>query len=380
MIEPGACVWRAGPRRDKIDMRPMPGSPIPVAGAAIIAFAVALSASQAAPQTVPDDFVIRLDRSVCFGECPAYSVTIDAKGNVSYEGKKFVRVVGRQTDRIPVNQVAALAEAVNRIRFFELNDSYRTIRNADGTETSITDLPTTAVSVSRDGRSKQVIDYLGAPESLKQLEKQIDETAGTKRWITLDERTLRQMVRGGWTPSAEERAELFRKAIQDDDAGVMKALLENGADPNGAYYRTNTTPLMMVRSAAAARVLLDAGANPLAKSDNGETAVTRSVYYATDLTEVLLKAGAPADQPDIDGRTPLLQAACGGNAQTVKLLLDRGADPTRRPSGQSALECARQVKSYGARAFPVLDSPPFVADFDRVIALLEQALANRQRK
>jgi hypothetical protein len=79
-------------------------------------------------QTVPDDFVITLARSTCFGECPAYSVAIDAKGDVTYEGKRFVRVEGRQTDRIPVSRVAALAATVNRISFFQLDESYRVIR------------------------------------------------------------------------------------------------------------------------------------------------------------------------------------------------------------------------------------------------------------
>jgi hypothetical protein len=32
---------------------------------------------------MPDDFLITLVRTSCFGECPVYSVSIDAKGNVS---------------------------------------------------------------------------------------------------------------------------------------------------------------------------------------------------------------------------------------------------------------------------------------------------------
>jgi uncharacterized protein DUF6438 len=156
---------------------------IQIVGCGLIVFAVAMSGLHAAPQSVPDDFAIKLERSTCFGACPAYSVTIDAKGSVTYEGKKFVRVVGPQADGISVSQVTALVATVNRIGFFELNDAYRSVRNPDGTETMVTDLPTTIVSVTRDGRSKQVVDYFGAPESLKELEKQIDETARTKRWI-----------------------------------------------------------------------------------------------------------------------------------------------------------------------------------------------------
>jgi hypothetical protein len=353
-----------------------------IAGVALIAVAASSMAFSTGPQAIPDDFVITLTRSTCFGECPAYAVSVDAKGNVTYEGKKFVRVEGRQTDRVPVARVAALAATVERIRFFELDERYRFIHTPDGRAISISHRPTTFVMVTSAGRSKHIEDYIGAPESLKQLEKQIDETARTKRWITLDERTLRQMIRDGWSPSAEERSELLRKALQADDVSVIRVLLENGADPKEANYRTNTMPLMMVRSAAAARALIEAGANPLALNQIGETALSRAVYLAPDVSELLLNAGVRADQPDWYGRTPLGQAACGGNAGVVKLLLARGADPTRHPAGESALECARQSQGYeGLYPQRLIDTdPPFIKDFDTVIALLEQALAKRQRK
>jgi hypothetical protein len=162
-------------------------------------------------------------------------------------------------------------------------------------------------------------DYLGAPEGLKQLEKEIDHAARTKRWITLDELTLRQMVRDGWAPSAQERAQLLRKALHEDDVSVIKELLQNGADPNATYYGTNMTPLMIAQSSGAARALLDAGANPSARTERGVTALRQAVHFAPDLTQVLLKAGLPADQQDADGS--LLEAACVGNAGAVKLLL-----------------------------------------------------------
>jgi ankyrin repeat protein len=137
---------------------------------------------------------------------------------------------------------------------------------------------------------------------------------------------------------------------------------------------------MMVRSAAVARALIDAGANPLAQNEHGETVLSRAVYLAPDVTQLLLNAGVPPDEPNSYGRTPLLQAACAGNAGVVKLLLDRKADPTRDSAGGSALECARQGREF-ARVHPQADSgPPFLKEFDAVIALLEHALATRARR
>ena len=326
-----------------------------------------------AQQAVPGDFMIKLERTSCFGECPVYLVTIDAKGNVVYEGQKFVRVTDRQIDRIPVARVAALLETVGRIRFFDLQDKYRA---------QVTDNPTTFVTVTLNGRAKRIEDYVIAPKELKEFEKQIDEMARTKRWILLDEATLQQLVRDGWVPSAEERAELLRKAILADDVAVIKGLIENGADPNGVYNQTNTTPLMMIRSAAAARALLEAGAILSTRNQYGLTPLGRATFLAPDVTEVLLKAGAEPEAPDADGQMPLSKAACIGNAGVVKLLLQAGADPDRHFAGIAPLECARmgREQSRARQELPIEGSRPFVADFDGVITQLEQALAKRPRK
>ena len=165
------------------------------AGSIAVMVVLATTSPDVMAQAVPDDFAVKLERTACFGECPVYSVTVDAGGNVTYDGKRFVRVEGRQTDRIPASRAARLLATAERIGFFELRDRYRTIRNPDGTETTVTDLPTTVVTITRAGQSKRVEDYIGAPQGLKELEQEIDETARTTRWIRLDVPTLKQLIR-----------------------------------------------------------------------------------------------------------------------------------------------------------------------------------------
>ena len=340
-------------------------------------------ASGARATAIPDDLVITLERTGCFGECPVYTVTIDARGNVSYEGTRFVRVEGRQTDRIPLARVVSILDTAERIGFFRLRDAYRVMQNPDGSSTTATDLPAAFVTITRAGRSKRIEDYFGAPDGLKELERQIDEAAGTRRWILLDASTLAQLVRGGWQPAPAERAELFQRAVEDDEPAVVKGLIDLGADPNGSYFGTNTPPLMMVRSAAVTRVLLAAGANPNAMNDNGGTPLGWSVYLSPDVGQLLLSAGARVDGPsDRDGRTPLWRAACAGNTDLVAALLGAGADPAATASGRSALECSRDARDESGRGKPSLpdERPPYVPDFDRTIALLEQALSKSPRR
>ena len=111
------------------------------------------------------------------------------------------------------------------------------------------------MSVTRGGRIKQILDYLGAPDSLKQLEKQIDEAAGTKRWVTLDISTLRQMIRDGWSPSAADHSELLRKALQEDNVAVIKA-------PPRARRRSECHLLRDRHNGVDVKLLVERGADP----------------------------------------------------------------------------------------------------------------------
>src|SRR5688572_19820074 len=141
----------------------------------ILAFTAVSSLDAVAQQdAIPADLVIKLERTACFGTCPVYSVTIDAKGHVVFEGTQFVAAQGQHTDSIPASSVAALLATARRIGFFELQDSYRA---------AISDLPTTFVTITADGRTKRVENYFGGPQGLRELEKQIDATARTDRWI-----------------------------------------------------------------------------------------------------------------------------------------------------------------------------------------------------
>lgn len=330
---------------------------------------------------LPADAFLKLERTVCGGECPAYNVTIDAQGNVVYEGIEFVRVTGRQTARIPPSQVAAIFELADTIGFFDLEDQYRFIRNPDGTETIVTDQPTTFVTITRDGRTKRVEDYIRAPDSLRELERKIDDVTRTKQCVFLDESMLEQLARSRWTPSAEEKADLLRKAVQHDDIPILKGLLKLGADPNAGYFGTETPPLMLILSAEAARVLLDAGADPFKRNVYGGTPLGSAAHLPAEVTALLLKTGAPVDEPhDRDGRTPLWSASCAGNAGVVAVLLGAGANPATSVQGLSALNCARTERDAARLRQPSILplAPPYATDFGSVIELLE-AHANRSR-
>jgi len=343
-----------------------------------VAFAlvIGLTGSAAAQGVdVPADAVIHMQRTSCFGTCPIYAVTIDGRGAVTYDGERFVRVVGRQTARIAPSFVARLLASAERIHFFDLRDAYRGIENSDGTVTSVTDLPTTIVTITVNGRTKRVEDYVGAPDILAPFERDIDEAARTTRWVFLDEEALEALTRSGWSASGEEGATLLQQAIGRDDIAIARALIDLGADLNGPR-ENRLPPLLAARSGSMVDLLANAGADvnepPIGKVA-ARTPLMSTAYKDAGVAEALLKAGARLEDLD-EGRSALWYAACAGNWRVVTVLLRAGAN-AQGAADMSAVQCTRQARQSALnQRRTVLDrGRPTIEDFDRVIALLEGA-------
>ena len=281
---------------------------------------------------VPPDALIRLQRTSCFGSCPIYTVTIDARGTVTFDGERFVRVVGRKTMQISTSTVATLLARAERIRFFEMRDAYRVIENPDGTVGMVTDLPTKFVTVTVNGRTKRVEDYVAAPDSLAEFEREIDAAAGTKRWVFLDEDALEELTRSGWLGSSEEGATLLRQAIERDDVPIARRLIELGSDLDGPP-NNRLPPLIAARSSSMVNLLVKAGANPNERPIGGVAARTplmTTSYKDASVAEALLKAGARRRGHGRWAYRALVRRVCGQ--------LARGDGATRRRSKSSGID------------------------------------------
>jgi hypothetical protein len=136
------------------------------------------AAADASPP--PSNLEITLERTVCYGLCPAYKVTLRGDGTVLYEGDKYVKVHGKATDNVPPADVAALAKEFADAGFDKLTVP-------DPCSKGIaTDNPTNRLTVVRGGNRRTVVHYLGnqcAPPELSVLADAVDKTAHTDRWI-----------------------------------------------------------------------------------------------------------------------------------------------------------------------------------------------------
>jgi hypothetical protein len=288
------------------------------------------------------EILITLERIQGYGSKPMYKVKIHGDGSVIYEGENFVRVAGRQERKIDPAEVQGLVRAFLDIDYFGLQDGYLTIKNQDGTETSYSDQPTTKTSLSLGEKSKSVEDYIGAPEKLGDLERKIDEVAGTKRWVSIDAPTLHEEYLRGWNVRGQDAQALLHLAAQAGDAEVVKAFIDHGADVNASL--DSATLLQVARGVQVVKLLISAGADVNAPS---ETMYGAPLGYAASVGDVgsiqaLLKAGAKVNGKSFYGHTPLMHAAQSGNPDAVKALLMAGADVNAKDDeGQDALKYAR---------------------------------------
>lgn len=90
-----------------------------------------------------------------------------------------------------------------------------------------------------------------------------------------------------------------------------------------------------------AEFLLDGGADPLAKNDEGIIPLHLAVY--PEMIELFVRRGADINVRANDGRTPLIvQAAEPDSCEVMEALLKLGADSKARDKrGESALDIAK---------------------------------------
>jgi len=150
-----------------------------------------------------------------------------------------------------------------------------------------------------------------------------------------------------------------------DHLEFIRILLENGADPNhrveaNTLTRTIFTMQWFQENGATAfiragqssdtalmRLLLEYGADPLAQTALGDTALSasagigwvdgvtfeRSPGENVEAIRMLLDLGLDPNSANRDGRTPLMGAAFKGNAGVVQVLVDAGARLDIRDNG-----------------------------------------------
>lgn len=139
----------------------------------------------APPRPAPaDGFELRMQRSACYGICPAYELVIHGNGEVDFRGRSHVAVSGVQHGQADMQALAAL-RAQLADPAFDLWGSYT--RGKPGCGPWATDMPGVTIEAYVGDRWQRINHDLGcykAPAALKALERAIDTAGRSEQWVS----------------------------------------------------------------------------------------------------------------------------------------------------------------------------------------------------
>jgi ankyrin repeat protein len=236
-----------------------------------------------------------LSRTGCLGTCPSYTVEVHGDGTVLYSGGLYVAITGSHRAKISRDTVSEMVEAFRGADYFSLESEYMW---------GATDQPTYTISISIDGRSKEVVDYagqqVGMPESVEKLEKTIDRLSGVERWTKGNAETVPALTQEKFDFKSPQASEFLANVAQMGNSDAVRDLIAAGVAVS------NEPP-------------------PPRRGMTGTALESAAQRGDVEMLRALLSAGAR----DPDAKTEALKrAASAGKLDAVRLLVGSGANPT----------------------------------------------------
>lgn len=107
-----------------------------------------------------DSLFFSLERTPCFGKCPAYRINVYRSGYATYVGISHTELQGDHVGSVPPETMALLLSKAEAVGFFNMQDKY------DG---QVTDLPSTIIRVVSKDRDKKVRARHQVPAEFKEF-------------------------------------------------------------------------------------------------------------------------------------------------------------------------------------------------------------------
>lgn len=120
-----------------------------------------------------DSLFFSIERTPCFGKCPAYRIKVYRSGYATYEGISNVERLGMNLGHVGPDTMAILLKEAEAIGYFALQDSY---------DRQVTDIPSTRLRMVSGARDKSILARAGVPPELKAFALRADELLLPMAW------------------------------------------------------------------------------------------------------------------------------------------------------------------------------------------------------
>ncbi len=139
----------------------------------ILALVAVLCSCRLTKEEVDNSVVISMQKTKCYGSCPEYTLDIYESGKVYFSGIENVDKIGEYQIKLSRKELQRLVSLFVSSNFFEFKDRY---------VSDASDLPTTYLYFSHNGKRKRITDYDGAPKTLKFLEEEVSQLVSIPKW------------------------------------------------------------------------------------------------------------------------------------------------------------------------------------------------------
>ncbi|MEZ5015969.1 MAG: DUF6438 domain-containing protein [Flavipsychrobacter sp.] len=119
-------------------------------------------------KTANDITSVTMERTSCFGRCPAYKTEIFSDGTVKYTSRSFTKYEGVYTSTIKTKEVSKLFAEMAAYQIDTCSAEY---------ESLIADVPGIIFHIMRGEKDQEIMNAHFGPSYLKSLAKRIDELA-----------------------------------------------------------------------------------------------------------------------------------------------------------------------------------------------------------
>jgi hypothetical protein len=109
---------------------------------------------------VPENFALSLERTPCFGRCPTYALSLDAKGKVAYEALRFAPDSSEVHRKLTKSKMKKLVFLLKEADLTQYEDRYHA---------EISDLPAVILQCELDEMSKNIYMRQQVPTRLDSL-------------------------------------------------------------------------------------------------------------------------------------------------------------------------------------------------------------------